>query len=47
MLKSYEQNNESKSMNQSYECNGEGWRRPIPLKFIYIALYAHLYVKSK
>jgi hypothetical protein len=34
-------------MSQSCECNGEGQKMPIPLKFVYIAPYAHLYVKSK
>ncbi len=37
----------SKSMSQSSECNGEGWRTPIPFKFVYIVFYAHFYVKSK
>jgi hypothetical protein len=40
-------NSGSKSMSQSSDCNGEGWRTPIPLKFLYIIFYAHLYVKSK
>jgi hypothetical protein len=46
MLKSYEKNNGSKSMSQSCECNDEGWRTPILLKFVYIVFYAHFYVKS-